>query len=319
MPRHLPFRLAAACVPALILSICGVSAASAKTVAANLRVVTTQGTVLAEQTQYTATTRIRTDRRADCFGPGSGGSGKTVTIGGPTALGLAIDGSLINRKVRPISVSDSSSFGLAVCGFGGRQSAPNGFWYLKANHKGAQVGGDSLKVRRGDDVLWYQSPSFTAPDELSLIAPSFVRAGAPFTVRVFRYDDAGRRRPAKGATVPGADLPTGANGATSVVIRDVTRLTARAKGTIPSNAEIVCIRGIGTRSCNALPIGGSGRADVIRGTNRTDRISAGRGNDRINARDGRGRRDRVDCGPGRDIAYLDSDDRAVRCEVKRIS
>lgn len=317
MPLHLPFRSAAACALALILTVCGVAAASAKTVPANLRIVTTSGKVLAEQTQYTTTTQIKTDKAATCFGPGSGGSGKTVTIPGPTALGLAIDGSLLNRAIKPISVSDSSSFGLAVCGFGGFKAAPKGFWYLKANHKGAQVGGDSLVVKPGDDILWYQSPSFTAPDELVLQAPSFVKARTPFTVQVLRYDDGGKKRPAKGARVPGADLPTGANGKTTVMIDEVTELTARAKGLIPSESATVCITGIGTKLCTHAPIDGSGGADRIAGTPRTDNVKAGAGNDLVNIRDGSF--DRVDCGAGRDTAILDEMDKAVSCETKKVS
>lgn len=319
MPRHLPIRLAAVCVPALILSVCGVSAASAKTVAASLRVVTTSGKVLAEQTQYTATVKVRTDKKANCFGAGSAGSGKTVRINGPTALGAVVDGAAVNPGLRPVSLTDAFDFGLGVCGFGGSEPSTKGFWYLKSNHVGAQVGGDLLRVRNGDDLLWYLSPSFTGPDELSLVAPSFVKRGTPFTVQVFSYDEKGKKKPAKGANVPGADLPTGANGKTSVVINDVTKLTATAKGLIPSNSATVCIRGVGTKLCTHSAIDGSGEDDVIKGTGRTDNIKAGAGDDRVDARDGGGTIDRVDCGSGKDTVLLDKGDKAVHCEVKTFS
>jgi hypothetical protein len=43
-----------------------------------------------------------------------------------------------------------------------------------------------------------------------------------------------------------------------------------------------------------------------------DRLSGGAGNDRVTAVDGK--RDAVDCGPGRDTAVVDSHDRVRGCE-----
>lgn len=59
-----------------------------------------------------------------------------------------------------------------------------------------------------------------------------------------------------------------------------------------------------------------GGADTIRPRGGIDCVFAGRGSDRVRARDGS--RDRVRCGRGRDVAYLDRRDAARGCErVKR--
>jgi len=56
---------------------------------------------------------------------------------------------------------------------------------------------------------------------------------------------------------------------------------------------------------------GFGGADVLTGGPGSDRILAGSGNDRVRLRDGR--RDVVDCGPGRDTAVVDAADTVRRC------
>jgi hypothetical protein len=310
MPRLFPLQLALAC--ALAALVC--APAAARTVGADLRVVTTGGKVLAEQRQYTDTVRIETDRDADCFGSGNEGSGEVARVPGATALGLVVDASRSDRDLRPISVTDAFDFGLGVCGFGGFEASGDGFWYLKSNHKGSQVGGDTLKVKAADKVLWYLSAGFPAPDELVLIAPSRAVRGEPFAVRVLRYDDAGTRSPATGATVPGADLPTGPDGRTTVALEEGRNLRARLGGTIPSNSVAVCV---GQRFANcpagkALSSFGSRRADRIRGTSGPDRISARGGADRVNVRGGGP--DRVNCGRGRDVVVLSGSDVARGCE-----
>jgi Ca2+-binding RTX toxin-like protein len=57
--------------------------------------------------------------------------------------------------------------------------------------------------------------------------------------------------------------------------------------------------------------GGIGN-DVLYGGAGSDRLYGGPGNDTLRARDGQ--RDVVDCGPGRDIAYVDRIDRVSACE-----
>jgi len=73
------------------------------------------------------------------------------------------------------------------------------------------------------------------------------------------------------------------------------------------------IRGGGGRD----KIKGGGGDDEIRGGKGQDRINAGGGNDVIRA--ARGGRDRIDCGPGRDKAFINaSKDRSRRCEKVKL-
>src|SRR5829696_1374215 len=65
---------------------------------------------------------------------------------------------------------------------------------------------------------------------------------------------------------------------------------------------------------NDLLVGGPGR-DRLRGGAGRNRLRGGSGKDRLNAVNGR--RDRVNCGKGRDIARVDSFDRVRRCERVR--
>jgi hypothetical protein len=61
--------------------------------------------------------------------------------------------------------------------------------------------------------------------------------------------------------------------------------------------------------------GGAG-ADELRGGRGRDKLKGGAGDDVIRAR--RGARDRIDCGPGNDVAYInDRRDRVRRCERVR--
>jgi hypothetical protein len=62
---------------------------------------------------------------------------------------------------------------------------------------------------------------------------------------------------------------------------------------------------------NDILYGGGGR-DVLDGGAGRDRLFGGLGDDTLKARDGK--RDLVDCGPGRDTAYVDRFDRLSGCE-----
>jgi hypothetical protein len=63
----------------------------------------------------------------------------------------------------------------------------------------------------------------------------------------------------------------------------------------------------------AATIHGDGRADVLLGTPKPDRILAGRGDDSVQV--AWGGTDGVDCGPGRDRVTADLSDRLVGCEI----
>lgn len=242
MPRLIPFRLVAACALALILVLSTAALAAAKGPPASLRVVGGGGKVLADDSFGAGTASIKASPQATCFGAGTGGSGKTVTINGPTALGMLIQASRFTAALKPVQITDAFSFGLGLCGVGGFETTKTVSWYLKLNHVNPELGGESVKVKAGDEVLWALA-SFPYPDELALSAPDKAMAGAPFQVRVFSYDDKGKKKPAAGVTVTGADAPTGADGRTTVTLSKPRRLIARHGKDIPSNREAVCIGG----------------------------------------------------------------------------
>jgi Ca2+-binding RTX toxin-like protein len=61
-------------------------------------------------------------------------------------------------------------------------------------------------------------------------------------------------------------------------------------------------------------VGGAGN-DRLKGGDKRDKIAGGKGKDRINAK--RGRKDKVDCGKGKDVAVVDKRDKVRRCEKVR--
>jgi hypothetical protein len=248
MPRLVPYRLAAACALALVLLLSVAVAASGratqstagKAPTVQLRVIGAGGKVLAEKLASGVTTSIRTSRKANCLGRGTGGSGRAVKIQGATALGVLARASKSTAALRPLLLTDHflSEFGLGLCGIGRSRATKTLSWYLKVNHKNPQRGGEQAKVRNGDEVLWALEP-FPYPEELSLVAPFSAQPGVPFEVTVFSYDDKGKKRPAAGATVTGASGPTDANGHASVTLTEAQALVARRGKDIPSNSETV--------------------------------------------------------------------------------
>lgn len=243
MPRITPFRPAAACLLALLLTLAFAAGASGAGFKANLRVVGAGGKVLAEKDIATANTSVKTSPKATCFGAGTGGSGKAVTLKGNTAMGLLARGSKLIAALSPMLISDHFDFGIALCGVGSSVAKGEASWYLKVNHKSLQVGGDSAIIHPGDEVLWDLAPSYPYPDELVLRAPDAVKAGTPFKVRVLAYDEKGKSKPASGVKVTGASAPTGADGRTTVTLSKPAKLIARASGEIPSAREPVCVGG----------------------------------------------------------------------------
>jgi hypothetical protein len=242
MPRLIPNRLGAVCVLACVLVLSTAAIAAAKGPVADLRVVGAGNKVLAEDSFGAGTTSIVPSPKADCFGSGTGGSGKKLTIKGPTALGMLVQASKFTAALKPLLITDAFDFGLGLCGVGRSVYTPKLSWYLKVNHKNPELGGESVKVKRGDEVLWALA-GFPYPNELSLKAPDKVMAGKPFEVRVFTYDDKGKRRPASGVKVTGGTGLTGNDGGTEVVLNKPAELIARHGKDIPSNREAVCIGG----------------------------------------------------------------------------
>ncbi len=244
MPRPIPSRLVAACALALTLVLSTSAASGAGGTAVELRVVGSGNAVVAQDLLNAATTSIKTSPKATCFGKGTGGSGKSVTIKGPTALGALGQAAKSTAALRPLLVTDHfiSEFGLGLCGIGKSASTGKLSWYLKVNHKNPNKSGETVKLHSGDEVLWALEP-YPYPSELSLNAPPTAEAGKPFTVTVFSYDDKGKKKPAKGVTVTGASAPTDAAGNATVTISGPTVLAATHGKDIPSNQVAVCVGG----------------------------------------------------------------------------
>jgi hypothetical protein len=247
MPRITLFRLAAVCALALSLTFAFTALAAAKGPSADLRVVGTGGKVLAEKTVSSANVSVKTSSNATCFGPGTGGSGGSVQLKANTAMGLLAGGTKTIGSLRPLLISDHFDFGLALCGIGASVAKGSSSWYLKINHKSQQVGGEVAKFKAGDEVLWAlattEAPDYKYPADLVLSAPDSATAGTAFTVRVWAYDEKGKRTPQAGAKVSGAAAPTGADGRTTVTLSKPAKLSAKATGAIPSAREAVCIGG----------------------------------------------------------------------------
>jgi hypothetical protein len=241
MPRLIPSRLAAACVLALLI-VASTAAIAAAKIPADLRVVGGGGKILAEETLKTGTTSVPTSRKATCFGKGTAGSGKAATIKGATALGLLGQAAKSTGALRPLLLTDAFDFGLGLCGVGGYKTTAKASWYLKVNHKNPELGGDAVKLKAGDEVLWALEP-YPYPNELSLIAPGEATAGVPFDVRVFSYSDKGKRKPAAGVTVTGGLTPTNSEGHTLVALTGPATLLATHGKDIPSNQVAVCVSG----------------------------------------------------------------------------
>ncbi len=242
MPRIKSVRLAAACALVAAMSLTIAAGAAAKGFSADLRVVGSGGKILTEKKVKTASTTLKSSPKATCFGPGSGGSGDRVTLKGNTAMGLLARASKSTKTLRPLRISDSFDFGLALCGIGSSVARGEASWYLKVNHRALSVGGDAARIKPGDDVLWALAPSFPYPDELALTAPRGVKRGATFSVRAFSYDEKGKRTPAAGIKVSGAGKRTGADGRTKVTLKRPRYLVARKGDLIPARAA-VCVAG----------------------------------------------------------------------------
>ena len=89
-------------------------------------------------------------------------------------------------------------------------------------------------------MLWALA-KFPYPNELALEGPGEATAGVPFEVRVFSYDDKGKRKPVKGALVTGGAGPTDAQGKTTVTVTSPTLIRATHGKDIPSNGVGVCV------------------------------------------------------------------------------
>lgn len=310
MPIPVPRARAAAVLGVALTMLLSASIAEAKSIPAELRVVDSDGEIIAEQTQYTSTgdSSLKSDPQADCFGEGTGGSGDSVAVPGSTALSQLLDARAADRDVSPISVSDSFDFGLAICGIGEAVSTQQGFLYLKQNHTGAETGGDQTIVEKGDEILWFLVENFEdpLPDELELKVKPTADAGSDIKVKVFSFGDDGKRTPAAGAEVTGADGPTNAKGVTTVPADGkIVEVQATRDGAIPSNVGVVCTADLARCPAGyAETIGGTKGDDRIVGGKLAATVVAGGGDDTIDVSAGGKAPDVVKCGGGDDTVTL---------------
>ena len=293
------------------LALAAPAVASADSVVSKLRVEGADNTALDRGTSYSNDTiKAKT----------SGACGDTnedrYKLRGANASGLVAHAAHLNDDVDPFKVSDTFDFGLIVCRIGGFAAfSPNEAWLYKVNHKAAQVGGDQLRLDRGDEVLWYFA-NFDSGDntgaELDLGAPDRAAPGEVVTVKARQYSADGDREPAAGVTVSGGLAPatTDADGEATVTLRpDDTTLRGNRGDDIPAPPTKVCVDS-DPDDCpprRGERIYGTDDGDKIKGTRGADKISARRGDDKIKVRgDGV---DKVDCGPGRDEVEADGKDK----------
>jgi Ca2+-binding RTX toxin-like protein len=337
MTTRIPFpRIAFAALCALFALALVPAAASAKTVRAELRVLTSDRVLDAGTTYLVGPETVQTDPQADCNFGGAGGTGAAFKFPQPTTLSLLQSASRASAKLRPLSITDEFGFGLAVCGIGAVDDREGTFWYVKRNHAELTVGADQEPIRNGDEVLIYLAPdNYPAPNpaELELVAPARAQAGEPVDVQVIEhacttdpatFETTCASAPAAGVTVgTGTDAATtGADGSVEVEAEGKRlKLSATRGADIPAQPLKVCV----AEQLSACPAGhgekivGRSGKDKIKGTKGADRIRGRGGNDRIDLR--KGGPDRVDCGPGKDTVLLkrgDSDDKLARsCERTR--
>jgi hypothetical protein len=245
MPRLVPFRLAAACALALFSMLSLASVAAAKGPVVDLRVVGKGGKALAETSFGVAgQVSVKPSPKATCFGPGTGGSGKKLTLKGSTALGMLARAAQFTASLKPLLITDHfvDEFGLGICSIGGTAATSKSSWYLKLNHKAQSVGGEKVKLHAGDEVLWGYG-AYPYPNELALSVPAEAQANVPFTVTVVSYDEKGKKSPVSGATVSGASGPTDSAGHATVTLAAAASLVAKHGKDTPSSAEPVCVDG----------------------------------------------------------------------------
>jgi len=318
----------ALCAALAISMLVLASVAQGKPTRAEVRVVTGDGKTLVDVVQFTDTTTVPTSPQARCFFGGVGGSGDSVRVEGPNALGIVADAARSRKRLKPLLITDEFSFGLGICGFGGAKGDAGHFWNVRVNHVALQVGGDQRRLDPGDEVLWSlienptcePNPPYTCqpgPPELELRAPARAIAGEPFAVKVFEWSDSGQRTPAQGVTITGASGSTDATGSATVTLGQTRKLFAQRTGAISASELSVCVAEA-LSSCPRVRgkiLVGSGDPETIRGSLGGDRIRPGAGRDKVIARGGAdlirargGGRDRVNCGGGLDTLIADARD-----------
>ncbi len=220
----------------VVAAIAATSAAFATPTPATIRVEGDDATIIPERKQASAEPNV-----ADRTGP-------VRTVAGPTALGQLIRAGAATST--PIRTSFTDAFGplaALVERVGpddqGRNFEGPGFWLFKVNHASSSVAANQRTLRKGDEVLWYFTSSFSAA-ELDLSAPAApVKRGKRFTVTVTAYDEDGKATPAGGArvTYSGSSETTNASGRATFTAKRGTRGLRATRGEdIRSASESIC-------------------------------------------------------------------------------
>ena len=318
---------------ASLIALAALSPAGAgASVPVDVRVASNDGGNLADVIQYVpSTTTIKTFDGPDCFSAANHSSGQSYKQTSPNMLGAIWEAAQVEPALQPIRISDAdyAEFGsFGVCQVNAQ--TPPGFFFLKANHQGLQVGANLFPVQGGEDLLVYRTPDdFSADEELDLTAPVRTAPGVPVSVNVRSYTTTVSSR--AGATVSGVGAPvqTDSNGNATVTFPAPGTYALTATGDyndIPSPTLSVCVAAQPERECPAergREILGSDEAEGIKGTDGNDVIRPRGGNDGVKAGGGDdmvivngGGRDRVFCGGGQDTVTRDKKDKVSKsCEV----
>jgi hypothetical protein len=287
------------------------------------------------------TTKLRVEADGHDIGPGfryvhdsvsyetstaCGGTGKSYTIDGPSALGLLIQAADFTRALRPVQISDEFDFGKFVCGVGGFDGSDTAYWSYKVDHVLPEIGADQFPINRSHhEVLWFfVNGASNSGDELELtLSDNVVKAGEPVEVSVKSYDVNGTASPAAGVALQGAgDVMTDANGEASLVFDQAGKPFIRGvrDPDIQTDTLHLCVWEDSASECDRWLTGwtvGTKGDDRIRGGENPERIAGRAGDDRINSRHD-GAADSVRCGRGDDVARVDKRDRVRgNCETVR--
>jgi|GEM_PF-501401 hypothetical protein len=303
---------------------CAPAAAEAKAALVQLRVEGPSGTLDPGTWYVTGNERVRLGRGHACKNRKGG-----EKFRGPSALTLAATAARHNKRLSPVRVRPTD-FGPQLCQIGSLRSYgaypdPTGGLLFWINGASGSSSPDLAMLRNGDSVLWHWAEFGTDP-EVFTETPLTLRkvpAGTTettFTVRVLEYDFGGNATPADGATITGAEsvVPLGGGRYQVTVARGFSTLQAERGLNVRSEPVEVCSRPKAAKcpKAHGRTIYGSDKGDRLRGTRGWDVIASGKGNDRIDIR--KGGRDRVNCGPGKDVVVVkrgDRDDRIGRsCE-----
>ena len=286
-------------------------AAQGATKWADIRVVTSDGSQLADHRQYTDAVKVRTSEDATCFGESNPSSDETYSLDSPTALGTLVDAAKFDDDLDPLLITDAffgefGSFG--VCGIGpfvGSDVFGEEYWYNANNGVGATTGPNLIPTAKGDRQLWYfATGAESSIAELVLKGPARVVAGEPFEVTVTRINPNGSKEPAEGVSVTGDIEPTDADGKTDVIVNEQGNTRLYAGG----GPDDVLSAGLFVCAANDLTSCPRRRGKRIFGTHKDDEMKGTKGPDAIN------------CGKGRDIVReaQKSDSISGNCEkVKR--